>query len=128
MCPNQVAQLYSVAEASKNETGGGEGVEVPIAIFFSWKHSIIQKKYTNTQKYTQMPKYLYSQIHYYTNTQVLKNEPYKDVPLLNGKFTEGQYTHKIYHLASKVAFVVFLIIIMVIFIMVIFMILIFFIA
>ena len=28
MCPTQVAQLYSVAEASKNETGGGEGVEV----------------------------------------------------------------------------------------------------
>ena len=25
---SQVAQLYSVAEASKNETGGGEGVEV----------------------------------------------------------------------------------------------------
>jgi len=24
----QVAQLYSVAEASKHETGGGEGVEV----------------------------------------------------------------------------------------------------
>lgn len=24
----QVAQLYSVAEASKNETGGGEGIEV----------------------------------------------------------------------------------------------------
>lgn len=24
----QVGQLYSVAEASKNETGGGEGVEV----------------------------------------------------------------------------------------------------
>jgi len=56
----QVAQLYSVAMASKNETGGGEGVEV------------------------------------------LKNEPYEDVPLLNGKFTKGQYTHKIYHLASKV--------------------------
>jgi len=56
----QVAQLYSVAEASKNETGGGEGVEV------------------------------------------LKNEPYDDVPLLNGKFTKGQYTYKIYHLASKV--------------------------
>jgi len=56
----QVAQLYSVAEASKNETGGGEGV------------------------------------------QVLKNEPYEDVPLLNGKFTKGQYTYKIYHLASKV--------------------------
>ena len=57
----------------------------------------------------------------------MKNEPYKDVPLLNGKFTEGQYTHKIYHLASKVAFVVFLIIIMVIFIMV-FIIIIFFIV
>jgi len=56
----QVAQLYSVAEASKNETGGGEGVEV------------------------------------------VKNEPYDNVPLLNGKFTSGQYTYKIYHLASKV--------------------------
>ena len=56
----KVAQLYSVAEASKNETGGGEGVEV------------------------------------------LRNEPYDNVPLLNGKFTKGQYTHKIYHLASKV--------------------------
>ena len=56
----QVAQLYAVAEASKNETGGGEGVEV------------------------------------------LKNEPYDNVPLLNGKFCKGQYTYKIYHLASKV--------------------------
>ena len=52
--------MYSVAMASTNETGGGEGVEV------------------------------------------LKNEPYENVPLLNGKFTKGQYTHKIYHLASKV--------------------------
>ena len=60
----QMAQLYSVAEASKNETGGGEGVEV------------------------------------------LKNEPYDNVPLLNGKFTKGQYTHKIYHLASKVGYLV----------------------
>lgn len=61
----QVAQLYAVAEASKNETGGGEGVEV------------------------------------------LKNEPYDASspnckPLLNGKFTKGQYTYKIYRLASKV--------------------------
>ena len=56
----QVAQLFSVAEASKNETGGGEGVEV------------------------------------------IKNEPYEGVPLLNGKFTSGQYTYKKYHLASKV--------------------------
>ena len=49
-----------MAEASKNETGGGEGVEV------------------------------------------IKNEPYEGVPLLNGKFTSGQYTYKKYHLASKV--------------------------
>ena len=73
-------------------------------MLFSWKYSTLQKKYTNTQ----IHKYTTS---HYTNTQVLKNEPYKDVPLLNGKFTEGQYTHKIYHLASKVAIVVFLIII-----------------
>ncbi|XP_039297700.1 phosphatidylinositol transfer protein alpha isoform isoform X2 [Nilaparvata lugens] len=56
----QVAQLYSVAEASKNETGGGEGIEV------------------------------------------LKNEPFSDHPLLGGKYHKGQYTYKIYHLASKV--------------------------
>lgn len=56
----QVAQLYSVAEASKNETGGGEGIEV------------------------------------------LKNEPFSGEPLLGGQFSTGQYTHKIYHLASKV--------------------------
>jgi len=56
----QVAQLYSVAEASKNETGGGEGVEVR------------------------------------------KNEPYQDHPLLGKEFSEGQYTYKVYHLASKV--------------------------
>uniref|UniRef100_A0A0K0EKU8 Phosphatidylinositol transfer protein n=1 Tax=Strongyloides stercoralis TaxID=6248 RepID=A0A0K0EKU8_STRER len=56
----QVGQLWSVAEASKAETGGGEGVEV------------------------------------------LKNEPFEDTPLLDGKFSSGQYTHKIYHLQSKV--------------------------
>ncbi|XP_041668570.1 phosphatidylinositol transfer protein alpha isoform-like [Cheilinus undulatus] len=50
----QVAQLYAVAEASKNETGGGEGVEVLI------------------------------------------NEPYEE----DGQ--KGQYTHKIYHLKSRV--------------------------
>ncbi|XP_042193699.1 phosphatidylinositol transfer protein beta isoform [Callorhinchus milii] len=49
-----VGQLYSVAEASKNETGGGEGIEV------------------------------------------LRNEPYEE----NGE--KGQYTHKIYHLQSKI--------------------------
>ncbi|TNN82292.1 Phosphatidylinositol transfer protein beta isoform [Liparis tanakae] len=50
----QVGQLFSVAEASKNETGGGEGIEV------------------------------------------LKNEPYEK----DGE--KGQYTHKIYHIKSKV--------------------------
>nr|XP_057936706.1 phosphatidylinositol transfer protein alpha isoform-like [Doryrhamphus excisus] len=50
----QVGQLYAVAEASKSETGGGEGVEV------------------------------------------LQNEPYEK------EGEKGQYTHKIYHLQSKV--------------------------
>lgn len=49
-----------MAEVSKNETGGGEGIEV------------------------------------------LKNEPFTDRPLLGGKYSSGQYTYKIYHLASKV--------------------------
>jgi len=56
----QLGQLYAVAEVSKNETGGGEGIEV------------------------------------------LKNEPFTDYPLLGGKYSSGQYTHKIYHVASKV--------------------------
>lgn len=56
----QIGQLFSVAEASKNETGGGEGVEI------------------------------------------LKNEPFTDGNLLNGQYTSGQYTYKIYHLASKI--------------------------
>ncbi|KAK5928888.1 hypothetical protein CgunFtcFv8_010169 [Champsocephalus gunnari] len=50
----QVGQLYAVAEASKNETGGGEGVEV------------------------------------------IENKPYEK----DGE--KGQFTHKIYHLTSKV--------------------------
>jgi len=53
----QVAQLFSVAEASKNETGGGEGIEI------------------------------------------LKNEPYDE---RDGEKEFGQYTHKIYHLESRV--------------------------
>jgi len=62
----QIAQLYSVAQASKNETGGGEGIEV------------------------------------------LKNEPFSvthnppETPLLGGRYTDGQYTHKIYRIQSKV--------------------------
>ena len=35
--------------------------------------------------------------------EVLKNESYEEgEPLLNGRFTKGQYTDKIYHLESKV--------------------------
>ena len=52
----KLAQLYAVAEASKNETGGGEGIEV------------------------------------------LANEPYQN----HENYGDGQYTHKIFHLASKV--------------------------
>ena len=74
----QVAQLYSVAEASKNETGGGEGVEVG---------KNLRRKKTNLMPFS----------------QVIKNEPYDDHPLLNGKFTKGQYTYKIYRLESKVS-------------------------
>lgn len=53
----KIGQLYSFAEASINETGGGEGVEV------------------------------------------IANEPYNDT---EGTLGKGQYTHKIYHVASKV--------------------------
>ena len=57
-----IGQLYSVSEASKNETGGGEGIEV------------------------------------------LENRPFKDTEFPNDvpPGREGQYTHKIYHLANKV--------------------------
>jgi hypothetical protein len=55
-----IGHLYSVIQASKNETGGGEGVEV------------------------------------------LKNEPFDNFPLLDGCYDSGQFTHKIYHLQSKV--------------------------
>lgn len=51
-----IGQLYAVAEASKNETGGGEGIEV------------------------------------------VKNEPYSG----HAKYPDGQYTYKVFHLASKV--------------------------
>ncbi|XP_071945321.1 phosphatidylinositol transfer protein alpha isoform-like [Antedon mediterranea] len=51
----QVAQLWSVAQASKQNTGGGEGIEV------------------------------------------ITNEPFQ-----NEEYGSGQFTHKIYHLQSKV--------------------------
>jgi len=60
----QVAQLYSVAESSKHETGGGEGVEV------------------------------------------IKNSPYEEgiEADKHSMGRKGQYTHKLYHLDSKVPY------------------------
>ena len=49
----QIGQLYSCAEASIAETGGGEGIEV------------------------------------------VKNDSFKNIPLLGGKYTTGQYTFKV---------------------------------
>ncbi|CAG0878626.1 unnamed protein product [Darwinula stevensoni] len=34
--------------------------------------------------------------------EVLRNEPFSNRPLLNGRYSSGQYTYKIYHLHSKV--------------------------
>ncbi|VDN14414.1 unnamed protein product, partial [Dibothriocephalus latus] len=61
----QVAQLYAVAEASKEQTGGGDGVEV-----------LVNEPFTET-------------VH----------PP--DSPLLDGSYKTGQFTHKIYHMATK---------------------------
>lgn len=64
----QVAQLWSVAEASKNETGGGEGIEVRV-----------NEPFDET------------------------NHAPKSKLEANGKiYTTGQFTHKIYHLSSRV--------------------------
>lgn len=70
----QVAQLYSVAEASKENTGGGEGIEVLCNEPFDLDDRSIDK-----QKVPDEPLYANGQY-----------------------FTKGQYTHKIYHVASKV--------------------------
>lgn len=49
----QVAQLYSVAEASKNETGGGEGIEVLKNEPFDEKVNVPKEQlYANGKKYT----------------------------------------------------------------------------
>ena len=60
-----------MAEASKNETGGGEGIEV-----------LANDPFTAT-------------------TGVQPTEPLLDPT----RFTDGQYTHKIYHLARYVQLV-----------------------
>lgn len=83
LCPfqYQVAQLYSVAEASKNETGGGEGIEVIKNEPFE-NHPLLGKE-------TQVTFWL------------MVNQNSFLFPL-GGKYSSGQYTYKIYHLASKV--------------------------
>ncbi|BFZ04628.1 hypothetical protein BsWGS_07668 [Bradybaena similaris] len=63
-----VGQLWSVAQASKNETGGGEGVEVLVNEPFDETHHVPMPKLQAAGK----------------------------------EFTVGQYTHKVYHLSSKV--------------------------
>ncbi|KAI3421962.1 hypothetical protein GPALN_012500 [Globodera pallida] len=55
----QIGHLFTVAEAARQETGGGEGV------------------------------------------QVLRNEPFEGAELFHGEFTAGQYTHKVYHVDTK---------------------------
>jgi len=67
----QVAQLWSVAEASKNETGGGEGVEV-----------------LNNEPFD-------------LNNPDMKPEMKPKNILLDDTYTKGQYTYKIYHLKSR---------------------------
>ncbi|XP_045171238.1 phosphatidylinositol transfer protein alpha isoform-like isoform X2 [Mercenaria mercenaria] len=78
----QVAQLYSVAEASKENTGGGEGIEVLVNEPFELKSEDECQQQIGDDKNDRVP----------------------EKPLFaNGqKFLKGQYTHKIYHLQSKV--------------------------
>ncbi|OAF66688.1 Cytoplasmic phosphatidylinositol transfer protein 1 [Intoshia linei] len=66
----KIGQLYSVADASSNETGGGEGVEVLVNEPFSQTEGV---------------------------------QPHE--PLLAGH-ENGQYTKKIYHVASKLPLLV----------------------
>jgi len=67
----QVAQLWSVAEASKNETGGGEGIEV-----------------CNNEPFD-------------LNDPNMPEDMKPEHVLLDESYTKGQYTKKIYHLRSR---------------------------
>jgi len=66
----QVAQLYSVAEASKENTGGGEGIEVLVNEPFDLDDP---------------------------NT-IQDRKPETPLQANGVTYTKGQYTHKIYHL------------------------------
>lgn len=65
----QVAQLYSVAEASKENTGGGEGIEVLVNEPFDLKENPESSRI-----------------------------PEDDLAADGKVYTTGQFTHKIYHL------------------------------
>lgn len=71
-----------MAEASKNETGGGEGIEVLKNEPFS-NHPLLGKYYISFKK-----KKRKNCINFILSS--------------GGKYSSGQYTYKIYHLASKV--------------------------
>ncbi len=34
--------------------------------------------------------------------EIIKNEPFEGKEFLNGRYTKGQYTYKIYHVETKV--------------------------
>ncbi|KAF7627355.1 Phosphatidylinositol transfer protein alpha isoform [Meloidogyne graminicola] len=34
--------------------------------------------------------------------EIVQDEPFDNIPLCNGRYTEGQFTHKIYHMRSKI--------------------------
>ena len=65
-----MAQLYSVAEASKENTGGGEGIEVLLNEPFDLEDQNIDSR----------------------------KVPAAPLRANGQNFTKGQYTHKIYHL------------------------------
>ena len=80
----QVGMLYAVAQASLEETGGGEGVEVLANEPYTGK-PLMDGKYSEVS--------------------------HKEIPRLDqvpnvGFFSQGQYTKKIYHLENKVPSIV----------------------
>lgn len=73
-----------MAEVSKNETGGGEGIEV-----------------LKNEPFTNYPLLGECFLPFSPRDRFLSNE-ILPVFFLGGKYSSGQYTYKIYHLASKV--------------------------
>lgn len=87
----QVAQLWSVAEASKNETGGGEGIEVQHnePFDFDKSHHVTREQ---------------GQAKGQANGEI-KEDIFKDMKDAKGaEVKKGQYTKKIYHLQRYVLY------------------------